>query len=114
MRVLVIGAGRGGAKVIRQLQKNPDINILTVDPRQEPYAVQQGIIERVDIQEVFTPLTLDHIFEQAEPDLVLIATSTQDLGLGDAPGMDILAQSLREELAALSEVPVIEVARHVR
>ncbi|MGD2157257.1 MAG: Gfo/Idh/MocA family oxidoreductase [Anaerolineales bacterium] len=114
MRVLVIGAGRGGASVIRQLQKNPNLSILTVDPRQEPYAVQQGAIERVDIQEVFTPLTLDYILEQAEPDLVLIATSTQDLGLGDAPGMDILAQSLREELAALSEAPVIEVARHIR
>jgi FlaA1/EpsC-like NDP-sugar epimerase len=114
MRVLVIGAGRGGASVIRQLQKNPNLSILTVDPRQEPYAVQQGAIERVDIQEVFTPLTLDYILEQAEPDLVLIATSTQDLGLGDAPGMDILAQSLREELAALSEAPVIEVVRHIR
>jgi len=112
MRVLVIGAGRGGAKVIRQLQKNPALKVLTVDPRREPYAVQQGIIEEVDIHEVLTPLTLDHILEQAEPDLILIATSTQDLGLGDAPGMDILAQSLREELAALSEVPVIEVARY--
>jgi FlaA1/EpsC-like NDP-sugar epimerase len=114
MRVLVIGAGRGGARVIRQLQKNPELQILTVDPYEEPFAVQQGIIEKVDIQEVFTPLTLDHILDQTEPDLVLIATSTQDLGLGDAPGMEILAQSLREELAALSEVPVIEVARHVR
>jgi hypothetical protein len=36
---------------------------------------------------------------------------TEDMGLGAPPGMDILAEALREELAALSRVPIIEVAR---
>jgi hypothetical protein len=111
MRVLVVGAGRAGAGVLRQLGKNPEITIVTLDPRQDPYAVQEGIIPQVDIQEVFTPLTMDYIYELAKPDLVLLVMSTQDLGLGQAPGMDILAGSLREELAAGSPVPVIEVAR---
>jgi hypothetical protein len=41
------------------LLKNPDLTVLTVDPRKEPYAVQQGIIASVDISETLTPLTLD-------------------------------------------------------
>jgi len=111
MRILVIGAGRTGAKVLKQLQKNPAFEILTADPRQVHHAVEEGIIEQVDINEVLTPLTLETVLEQARPDLVLLAMSTEDMGLGKAPGMEILADALKEELSALSRVPVIEVAR---
>ena len=114
MRVLVIGAGRVGAIVIQQLKKNPAISIFTADPRQKLYAVEQGIIAEVDIREALTPLSLEHIFEQTTPDLVLLAMPTEDMGLGRAPGIEILAGALREELAALAKVPVIEVARTVK
>jgi hypothetical protein len=73
--------------------------------------VQQGLIERVDIQEAFTPLTLEYVLEQARPDLILLTTTTEDMGLGVAPGLDILADALREEMAAICDLPVIEVAR---
>jgi len=36
MVVLVIGAGRTGAQVLRQLKKNPAITIRTLDPRENP------------------------------------------------------------------------------
>jgi dTDP-4-dehydrorhamnose reductase len=111
MKILVIGAGRTGAKVLRQLKKNPAIEVMTADPRREHFAVEEGIIERVDIHEALTPLTLETVLEQANPDLVLLAMATEDLGLGKAPGMEILADSLKEELSSLSRVPVIEVAR---
>jgi FlaA1/EpsC-like NDP-sugar epimerase len=111
MRILVIGAGRTGTRVIEQLRKNPAISIITADPREELFAVQQGIIESVDIREVLTPLTLEHVLEKARPDLVLLAMPTEDMGLGAPPGVEILVEALREELAALSRVPIIEVAR---
>ena len=114
MRVLVVGAGRNGARVIRQLRKNQDIEIITADPRADPFAVEEGFIEAVDIQEAFTPLTVDFMLEKAKPDLVLLAMSTEDLGLGSAPGIDILAEALRKEVASASNVPLIEVARYVR
>ncbi len=114
MRVLVIGAGRVGAIVIQQLKKNPAIAIVTADPREKLYAVEQGIIDAVDIREALTPLSLEHILEQTTPDLVLLAMPTEDMGLGRAPGIEILAGALREELAALAAVPVIEVARTVK
>lgn len=40
MRVLVIGAGMVGARVLTQLKKNPCIEVVTVDPRERPYAVE--------------------------------------------------------------------------
>jgi hypothetical protein len=36
---------------------------------------------------------------------------TEDMGLGKSPGVDILADALRDELVAVAKVPVIEVAR---
>ena len=112
MKVLVVGAGRTGARVIRQLRKNPDIEIVTADPRADAYAVEEGLIDTVDIQEGFTPLTVDYVLEKAKPDLILLATATEDLGLGSAPGIDILAEALRKEVASASDVPLIQVARY--
>lgn len=112
MRVLVVGVGRTGARVIKQLRKNPDIEIITADPRADAHAVEKGLIERVDILEGFTPLTVDYVIEKAKPDLILLATATEDLGLGDAPGIDILADALRKEVASASDIPLIQVARY--
>ncbi len=111
MRILVVGAGRTGARVIRQLQKNPDLTVLTCDARQEPYAVQKGIIDQVDLRETLTPLTLTYVVDKAQPDLILLTSASEDFGLGTAPGVDIMVDSLKRELASLSAVPIIEVSR---
>jgi len=111
MRILVVGAGVVGAQVLRQLQKNQSLTIITCSPHQEPLAVQKGTISKVDIQETLTPLTLGYILAQAEPDLILLASSSEDFGLGTAPGVDVMVDSLKRELASISKVPLIEVAR---
>lgn len=111
MRVLILGAGRTGSQVIQQLRKNEAIEIVTADPRPEPHALEHGLIERVDIREVITPLTLDAILAKARPDLILMAMPTEEMGLGTAPGVEILADALRDEIAGVSRTPVIEVAR---
>ena len=110
-RVLLIGAGVTGTQVLNQLHKNPDILIIVADPRPEPKAVADGIIKKVDITETLTPLTLKEIFKQSAPDLVLLAMAPQDMGLGGAAGLDIMAEELQKEIAAISDVPVIQVAR---
>jgi hypothetical protein len=73
--------------------------------------IREGIVDSVDFVEALTPLTLDYILDTAEPDLILLTTTTEDMGLGTAPGMDVLADALRQELAAVAKVPVIEVTR---
>lgn len=111
MRILVVGAGQMGAEVLLQLKKNPAITVLTLDPRENPYALKQGIISAVDFRESLTPLNLNYVLELAKPDLILLARATEDLGLGLAPGTGLLAESLSHELAEISGVPVIKVAR---
>ena len=114
MRVLVAGAGRVGAKTLVQLKKNPNIEVLTVDPRIEPYAVQKGILSNIDFHEPLTPIALEHVIGQVKPDLVLVTTTTEDMGLGKAPGIDIFVEALKEEIAVMSNVPIIAVARTSR
>ena len=111
MRVLVAGVGRIGAKILLQLKKNPNIEVLTVDPRIKPYAVQEGIISNVDFREAITPIALEYVIKQAKPDLILVTTTMEDMGLGKAPGIDIFVEALRKELASIIDVPVIGVAR---
>lgn len=112
MRILVVGAGRVGAQVLEQLKKNPSVTVLTLDPRENPYALEQGIISAVDFREALTPLNLKYVLEQAKPDLILLARATEDLGLGKALGMDVLAEALRNELVEICDVPMIKVARN--
>jgi len=111
MRVLVIGAGQTGMQVIRQLRKNPRITILTADPRPEPQAVRDGLIDKVDVTEVISPLTLDEILEHTGADMAFLAMAAEELDLGKAPGVDFLADALLDEIAANANVPMIEVAR---
>ena len=111
MRVLLVGAGTAGVRALRQLRKNPNITVLTVDPRERPPAVEEKLIDSVDYREVLTPLTLEYIVSQAKPDLVLIATETEDLGLGSPAGVEMMAEALRDEVVAAADVPVLEVAR---
>lgn len=110
-RILVVGAGRTGAGVLRQLQKNPDLTLIVVDAHPEPYAVEQGVIEAVDYQETLTPLTLDFIIKKTEPDIILMTTTTEDLSLGSAPALDLLTEALQEEVASISTVPVLQIKR---
>jgi len=111
MRILVIGAGRTGAQVLRQLQKNPALTVIVADPRDRPYAVEQGVVSGVDYHESLTPLTLDYLLQKAEPDLVLLTRAPADLGVGSALGLDMLADSLQDELATISDVPIIVVSQ---
>lgn len=111
MKVLVCGAGENGAKVIQQLRKNKDIEIMTLDPRENPFALAEGIIEKVDVEETLTPLNIDYVIEKANPDLILLTTELEDLGLGNVPGMEMLSASLGDELISVSKVPAIKVAR---
>jgi hypothetical protein len=111
MRILVIGAGRTGIKVIKQLRKNPDMTIIVADPRPQLLAVDQGVIDHVDIRESLTPLTLNRILGESRPDLVLLAMPPEDMGLGKAAGIEIFVEALGQEIASLAKVPIIDVAR---
>lgn len=111
LRLLVVGAGRVGARVLLQLRKNPALRVYTVDPRETPFAVEEGIITSVDYQRELTPKDLEPVIAEVEPALVLVTTSRDDIGRSSVPGLEVLVEALRQELEATSKVPIIAVSR---
>jgi nucleoside-diphosphate-sugar epimerase len=111
MRVLVVGAGMVGARVLKQLKKNPKIKVVTIDPRDTPYAVEQGIIEGVDYHVDLNTVEVMETVNNVRPDLVLVTTSKEDIARSGVSGLEVLVTGLRNELEATSEVPIIAVAR---
>ena len=111
MKILVVGAGVIGAKVIKQLRRNPSIEIRVVDSRKVPYSVEEGIIETVDYQVELRPVELEQVINEVKPDIVLVTTSPQDISKSSIPGLEILVEALRIELESASKVPIIAVSR---
>ena len=108
---MVIGAGKVGAKVLLQLKKNPKIEVKTVDSREIPFAVEEGIIDSVDYIAELTPIELKPLIESIVPSIVLVTTSREDISRSNVPGLEILVDSLRQELELTADVPIIAVNR---
>jgi len=113
MRVLVVGAGLVGAKALLQLRKNPRLKVITVDPRERPPAVEQGILDSVDYRNELSLTGLKEVISREKPDLILVTTSAEDIARTGVPGLDLLVESLRGELEATANVPIIAVSRNI-
>jgi 3-hydroxyacyl-CoA dehydrogenase len=111
LNVLVIGAGRVGAKVIAQLKKNKRIRVSVVDPREAPQAVSDGVIEKVDFRYELNPGELLGVIGEVKPDLVLVTTSREDVARMGVPGVELLVEALKAELEVSAEVPIVAVSR---
>ena len=111
MKILVVGAGIVGAKVIQQLKKNSEIDMIIVDSRETPHSVQEGIIDTIDYVVELRPIELEPIISEIKPDVVLVTTSPQDISKSSIPGLEILVEALSIELESTSKVPIIAVSR---
>ncbi len=107
MRIWVIGAGKIGTATLRQLKKNPDLQIVVSDPSATPDAVQQGVIERVDIVENVTSINVNTLARRVRPDLILLSPAANDRGVGSVEGGQALTEALNYEIASNSECPVV-------
>jgi len=108
MRVLVIGAGRLGSMVIRQLRKNPRLEILVADPHKNPCAVADGTLCDAHIRVHVTPLNFKEVVDQVKPDLVVLARTTEDWEQSDVPMGAEYVIGMERELTK-GDVPVLPV-----
>ncbi|MBV7328767.1 hypothetical protein KFU94_11000 [Chloroflexi bacterium TSY] len=111
MRIWLIGAGRAGSAAIRQLQKNDRIEIVVSDPLARPKAVEEGLIQQVDLVERVTPVNVNEIAKRIHPDLILIASGTGTQSFGNVAGGIALAEGLYYEIAAGSNCPCLVLSR---
>lgn len=107
MRIWLIGAGRLGTTILQQLHKNPDITVVVSDSSSSPQAVQDGVIEKVDLTENVTSVNVNQLARRIRPDLILLSPAVNDRNLSALEGGQALVQALNDEIIARSDYPVI-------
>lgn len=107
MKVLLVGGGETGAEILKQLSKNPRIKVILSDLREKPPVVEMGLARKVDILGNITPMNIRAVIKKHKPDLIIIALSPEDIALEKVPSGDILTSQLKNEIADVSEVPVL-------
>ncbi len=107
MRVWLIGADQIGSCALRQLRKNPDIEVVVSDPSPRPFAVEQGLIDRVDHVENVTPVNINQLARRILPDIILLSPSAGGDSLGLMEGGGALKEALNYEIAVNSEYPCL-------
>ena len=107
MRVWLIGAGNIGTVVLRQLQKNLEVDIFISDPSDRPEAVRSGLIDAVDLVANITPVNINEIARRVRPDLLLLSPGIGEQGFGAVEGSKALSDALNYEITIASEYPCL-------
>lgn len=112
MRVLVIGAECLGVRVIKQLSKVEGIEILVAERRDRPLAVEEGVIEKVDIVAHVTAMNFEDVLAETSPDMVVLARTVEDWDKAETPMGSEYVAGMERELTKF-DVPVLPVDSRV-
>lgn len=107
MRIWLIGADKQGTEVLRQLKKNPAVEVTVTDAIARPRAVIDGVIARVDAVERVTTVNINHLARRFGPDLILIDAGADKRAMGDVSGAAFFVEALHAEMAAVCELPCV-------
>ncbi len=112
MRVLVVGAEKLGAQVMRQLKKIPEMEIVVAERRERPEAVECGVIDKVDVVAHVTSLNFSEVIERTNPDFVILARTVQDWEQTETPMGSEYVEGMERELTKF-DVAVLPVDSRV-
>lgn len=107
MRIWLIGADQAGTSVLRQLRKNPAIEVVVSDSTERPRAVTDRVLDKVQYVESVTSVNINTLARRFRPDLILIDRGALQRGLGRVSAGAAFVESLQEEMATASEFPCL-------
>ncbi len=107
MRIWLIGADQAGLEVLRQLKKNSNITVIVSDASEQPKAVTEKVIAKVDYVEAVTPFTINALARRVRPDLILIDPGAEQRSYGRMAGGMAFSDALTNEVVAASEYPCL-------
>ena len=105
MRIWLIGAGQAGSAALRQLRKNEELEVIVTAENDQPQAVRDGILGKVDYVESVTSLNINTLARRIRPDLILVDPTINPVSR--VAGGAVFNQSMLEEMAASSDYPCI-------
>lgn len=107
MRIWLIGADQAGTAALRQLRKNPEIQVIVSDAVPRPKAVEQRVIAQLDFVESVTPLNINQVAKRVRPDLILLDGGAIQRAFARLSEGFAFAESIQKEIAAASNIPCI-------
>lgn len=107
MRIWLIGAGTIGSVALRQLQKNPAVELFVSDPSAQPEAVRNGLINQINLVENVTPINVNEIARRVRPDLILLSPGVGEQGFGAMEGSKALSDAINYEITIISQYPCL-------
>ena len=107
MRVWLIGADKNGTEALRQLQKNPALQVIVSDTIAQPRAVTEQVIARVDYVEQVSSINVNQLARRVRADLILIDASAGQRNLKRLSEGQTFAAALDAEIAVTSAVPCL-------
>ncbi len=103
MRIWLIGADQRGTEALRQLQKNANIEVVVSDAIEQPKAVIEGVIAKVDYVEQVSSVNVNKLARRSRPDLILIDPGAGQRKMGRVTGGSAFSEALMNELVTVSE-----------
>ena len=107
MRIWLIGADQAGIIALQQLQKNPNITVIISDSNEQPRAVTEKVIAKVDYVEAVTSVNVNTLARRIRPDLILIDPGAEQRTYGRMSGGMAFSEALNQEIAASSDYPCL-------
>lgn len=107
MRIWLIGADQAGVIALQQLQKNPNITVIISDSNEQPRAVTEKVIAKVDYVEAVTSVNVNTLARRIRPDLILIDPGAEQRAYGRMSGGMAFSEALNQEIAASSDYPCL-------
>ncbi len=107
MRIWLIGADASGTAALRQLQKNPTLQVIVSDTIARPRAVAERVIARVDYVEQVTSANVNQLARRVRAELILLDASASQRNLRQLSEGQVFAEALDAEIAVASTVPCL-------
>jgi hypothetical protein len=107
MRIWLIGAEDPAIRAIVQLRKNPNIQLVVSSPVEDPKAVRDGVLERVDYVERVNHINVNDLGRRIRPDLILIDASAAARDYARFAGGTALSDELTRAVASAAQCPCL-------
>lgn len=114
IQALVIGPGGVGLSVIAQLEKNTRFSVTLagrgVEEVEDQVERYECLVRTVDLEKTTSPMTLNTIIDELEPDIVFLCQRGSEWNLEDNIASSNLERSMLDESLRIGEAPIITVS----
>jgi hypothetical protein len=107
MRIWLIGAEQAGCNAIVQLRKNANIELIVSAAVENPKAVKDGLLRKVDHVEYVTAMNINTLARRIRPDLILVDSGADKRTMSHVTGGVAFAEALYQEMMASSDYPCL-------